>query len=227
VTAQVGEHFPAPEIGPPANRVDLWRVIGAAGDVAIDRAFRLEKTLLSADAMLPSAGVYLGVMTIAVQTIEMKGAEFTDYLKDEGLESVIAARKSAGETDAPARERYARYAKIAVRTGPGDAASLLRPVGLKAEFVPQTDPTSLKPGQPLTVQLLTDGRPVPNAAVTAVGGNGGTTATARTDENGRVSLALDRPGAWLIKTVHMTKLPPGSTEHWESFWVTLAVHTAG
>jgi hypothetical protein len=35
-------------------------------------------------------------------------------------------------------------------------------------------------------------------------------------------------GAWLVKTVHMARLPksfpPGP--EWESFWVTLAFHTA-
>ena len=226
VTAQVGEHFPKPETGPTPDRVELWRVVGPQGDVQVTRDFRAEKTMLSADVRLPAAGAYLGVMTILARTIEMKGQEFTDYLKEEGLDGVIAARRASGESDKPGKERYARYAKIAVRNGAGSADHLTRPAGLKAEFVPTSDPTAVRAGQSLTVQFLVDGKPVAGAAVTAAGPAEGASVKGRTDQNGRVTLTLDRAGAWLIKTVHMTRLPSGSTEDWESFWVTLALHTS-
>ena len=92
--------------------------------------------------------------------------------------------------------------------------------------MPAGDPTSVRAGQSLTVQLLFDGRPVADAAVTAVSAAEGESVTKRTDQNGRVTLTLDRAGSWLIKTVHMTRLPSGSTEDWESFWVTLDLHTS-
>ena len=47
------------------------------------------------------------------------------------------------------------------------AVHLTRPVGAKAELVPAADPTSLRSGETFTLQLLADGRPVPNAAVYA------------------------------------------------------------
>lgn len=224
VTAQVGEHFPTPETGPTPDRVDLWRVLGATGEVPVTRTFRHEKTMLSGDVTLPAPGAYLGVMTIVARTIEMKGDEFTKYLQEEGLTGIIAARKAAGETDTPAKERYARYAKIVVRNGAGPADHLTRPAGLKAEFVPASDPTRVRPGEALTLQLLVGGKPVADATVRAVG-SAGTPVQGRTDGNGRVTLRLDRPGAWLVKTVHMSRLPAGSSEDWESFWVTLALHT--
>lgn len=226
VTATVGEHFPKGETGPTADRVEQWRVIGASGDVPVTRQFRVDKTMLSAEAPLPAAGAYLGVMTILARTIEMKGSEFTEYLKEEGLDAVIAARQASGDADKPAKERYARYAKIVARSGAGSADHLTRAIGLKAEFVPSTDPTAVRPSQPLTLQLVVEGKPVANAAVTALADTPGAALNARTDSNGRVRLVLDRPGAWLIKTVHMARLPAGASEDWESFWVTLALHTA-
>ena len=57
-------------------------------------------------------------------------------LREEGLESVIEARRLAGEADAEGRERYARYAKVVLRTGAGAANHVTRPVGLKSELVP-------------------------------------------------------------------------------------------
>ncbi len=92
--------------------------------------------------------------------------------------------------------------------------------------MPATDPTSVRAGQTLTVQLLVNGRPVPNAAVSAAVDGG--EIPRQTDAQGRATLPIDRDGAWLVKTVHMTRLPksfpPGP--EWESFWVTLAFHTA-
>ena len=119
-------------------------------------------------------------------------------------------------------ERYARYAKIALRHGDGSGAHLTRPVGLKAEFIPSSDPTALRAGQTLSLQLVADKRAVGDAEVTAVNASGGTPIKARSDKDGRVTLRLDRPGSWLVKTVHMTRVTDTPGVSWESFWVTLS-----
>ncbi|MNC93532.1 hypothetical protein D3C83_101840 [compost metagenome] len=46
----------------------------------------------------------------------------------------------------------------------------------------------------------------------------------RTDAMGQVTLPIDRPGAWLVRTVHMV---PGSevglpNVDWDSYWATFA-----
>jgi uncharacterized GH25 family protein len=95
---------------------------------------------------------------------------------------------------------------------------------MKAEFVPATDPTAVHAGGSLTVQLLTDGKPVGNAEVSAV--SDGTLVKGDTDADGRVTLKIDREGAWLIRTVHMVPLTGSPEVDWESYWVTLSFHTA-
>jgi uncharacterized GH25 family protein len=120
------------------------------------------------------------------------------------------------------KERYSRYAKLAIRNGDGSAAHLTRPVGVKAELVPAADPTALRSGETLTLQLLVDGKPAPNAAVYAAVDGGAF--PRQTDAAGRVTFIIDREGEWLVKTVHIKRLPkafpPGPD--WESYWVTLA-----
>ena len=179
---------------------------------------------MASDVTLPAPGAYLGVAMVSAQTIEMKGQEFTDYLKEEGLEPIIAARNTAGETDKTTKERYARYAKIALRNGPGPGLHLTRASGLRAEFIPASDPTTVRAGGTLSVQLLAAGKPVADAAVSAVSGE--QAIRAQTDKDGRVTFTIDRSGAWLIKTVHMVRLPQPAEAEWESYWVTLAFHTA-
>ncbi len=226
VTGNVGEKFPVATHLPTIDRVNAWRVIGAAGDVDLGNEFHQEGQSLATYVPLSASGAYLGVMTVEPRTIEMKGPAFTEYLREEGLQRVIAERQAAGETDRPARELYAGYAKVAIRNGRGDATHLTRPVGVKAEFVPTTDPTAVHAGESLTVQLLIDGMPVADAAVTAVAEN--SSVKGRTDANGRVTLTIDREGAWLLKTVYMARLPHDRSleANWESSWVTFTFHTA-
>ena len=225
ITAGIGEHFPTrTSTRMQAGAFAEWRVLGAAGGVPVANDFLKAGDEFTTRVALPAPGAYLGVAVIAPQTIEMKGDEFTDYLKEEGLDAIVAARQAAGESASAATERYARFAKIALRNGAGPGAHLTRPVGLKVEFVPAADPTTVRVGQPLTMQFLVGGAPVANATVMAV--SGGVASKAQTNAEGRATFTIGRPGPWLIKAIHMVRLPPGSPTVWESSWATLTFHTA-
>ncbi len=39
----------------------------------------------------------------------------------------------------------------------------------------------------------------------------------RTDSEGRVTFAADKPGMWLIKAAHMVPAPPEVNAEWKSF----------
>ena len=227
ITAGIGERFPSrTTFRARDNWLADWRLIGPGAEPTVRPNFQKNDLVLAADISLPSPGAYLGVAVVSAQTIEMKGPEFTEYLKEEGLEQIIEARRIAGERDKTTKERYARYAKVALRTGAGTGSHLSTPVGIKAEFVPASDPTAVRPGDALTVQLLADGKPVANAAVVAVTAGEGGIVRATTDSAGRATFKIDRNGPWLVKTVHMVRLAPPSEAEWESYWVTLAFHTA-
>jgi hypothetical protein len=197
-------------------------LIGAEGDLpAIE--FRPRLLEMQADVDVPSPGAYLGVARVNAQLTEMTGEAFTRYLAEERLHGVIAYRDMVGESGLVATERFYRFAKVAVRNGAGPADHLTRAVGAGAEFVPEQDPTALRPGTPLTVQLLVAGKPAAHAPVSAVSET--TVIDAHTDDEGRVTIAVDRAGAWLVRTVYMVRLAPGDDAEWESYWVTLAFHT--
>jgi uncharacterized protein DUF4198 len=228
ISAHVGEHFPNGTEFTTPDRVGSWRVLGPGGEVAPD-GFRRDANSLVADVVLPSPGAYLATMTVLPRVTTMKGPLFTSYLLEEGLEWVLAARLKAGVSEDTATERFARYAKVALRNGFGTGAHLSWPVGFPAEFVPMTDPTLLRAGQLLTFQLLADRKPVSGAVVAARASNGGHPILGRTDSTGHVTLQIDREGAWLVRTVHMvTGAQAGVPEvEWDSYWATFAFHTAG
>ena len=223
ISAGVGERFPTRlDFKTPTNWFDDWRVIGPSGPVQVPKAFERRDLAMAADVVLPGTGAFLAVMRVAPRMIDMKADEFNDYLKEEGLTDAIAERHSLGESGRPAKERYSRYAKLALRNGDGSGAHLTRRVGVKAELVPAADPTMLRSGDTFTLQLLVDGRPVPNNAVYAAVEGGAF--PRQTDAAGRVTFTIDREGEWLVRTVYMKRLPktfpPGPD--WESYWVTLA-----
>ena len=226
ITAGIGERFPTrTTFRAGEDWLAAWRLIGAREDQPAPKAWTQQGLEMTAGVNLSPPGAYLGVAIVGFQTTEMQGPAFTDYLKEEGLDAIVAARQSAGETDKATTERYSRFAKIAMRSGPGSAGHLTRQVGLRAELVPAADPTSIRAGQSLAVRLFYNGRPVAGAVVSAV--SQGTAVRATTDARGRATFAIDRAGPWLIKSIHMIRLPAGSPAEWESFWTTLTFHTAG
>ena len=49
---------------------------------------------------------------------------------------------------------------------------------------------------------------------------------ARSDQNGRATFAIDEPGPWLVKAVHMVPAAAGTNADWESFWASLTFEMA-
>jgi len=226
ITAGIGERFPTrTEFPAREDWLAAWQLIGGRQQRQADpKEWTRQGLEMSAGVSLSPPGAYLGVAILGFQTAEVKGPAFTAFLKEEGLDAIVAARQAAGETDKTTTERTSRYAKIAMRSGPGGSGHLTRPVGLRAELVPATDPTSIRAGQSLAVRLFYNGAAVPGAALSAVSKD--TALRATTDRRGQATFAIEREGPWLIKGTHMIRLPAGATAEWESFRATLTFHTA-
>jgi uncharacterized GH25 family protein len=230
VTANVGDRFPNPTSFTAPERVESLRLIGPAGETDVTPRFRREGDSLAADVRLPSTpGTYVIAMTIKPRFIEIKPPEFAKYLQHEGLEAVISERANRGETDRPGRERYSRYAKVVVMAGNRDAGHVIRPLGLTAELVPLSDPTSLRVGDTLVVRLLAQGQPVAGALLGGIyaaskGAPDDWPLKGRTDANGEVRFGLTHGGPWLFRSVHMVRASdPGSpAADWASYWASLA-----
>jgi len=230
VTANVGDRFPVPTSFTAPERVDRVRIVGPDGEVPVVPQFRRDQNSLATDLELSrTPGTYVIVMTIKSRFIEIKAPDFATYLRHEGLEPIVAERAKAGETERAGRERYSRYAKAVVRMGDGPADHVTRPLGLSAELVPLSDPSTLRVGQSLTLRLLANAKPVSGAVVGGIYGSSKGAPDdwplkARTNQNGEVTFVLEHAGEWLFRSVHMTRAPdPGSpAADWESSWASLA-----
>lgn len=167
-----------------------------------------------------------GVMIVGYHSrpsaVELPAEKFNQYLKEEGLDVIAALRARRGETNAPARELFARCAKSLVVSGSTTSQSADRVLGFPLELVAENNPYARGTAQELSVRLLYDNRPLAGALVAAMNRlDGGEKVTARTDRDGRVRLRLRSNGMWLVKAVHMIAAPPASGAQWASFWASL------
>jgi uncharacterized GH25 family protein len=145
-------------------------------------------------------------------TLEAK--KFEEYLKEEGLERIIALR---AKSTAPAKERFYRCAKSLLDVS--GSAPVDRPLGFTLELVPRANPYALRAGDALPMSLTFRGKPIANVLVVAMHKNG--SVRARTDAKGHVSLRIAHRGFWLVKAVHMEPAPPNAGVDWESWWASM------
>ncbi|HET9270384.1 MAG TPA: hypothetical protein VFO31_19540, partial [Vicinamibacterales bacterium] len=96
ITAGVGERFPTrTAFQAREDWLAVWRLVGAREDQPVPKEWTRQGLEMAARLSLSPPGAYLGVAIIGFQTTEMMGPAFTDYLKEEGLDAIIAARQSA------------------------------------------------------------------------------------------------------------------------------------
>ena len=161
----------------------------------------------------------------------MDSAKFEAYLKEEGLERIVAERAKRGESGATGVETYSRCAKSLIWID-GDAPASSsnnsdRATGMRLELIAAKSPGELKPGDDLSVQLLFDGKPIEGVKIVAANTANATAddpegqVIARSDADGRAPFKLPVGGMWMIHAVHMTRLPEEAEADWESIWTSL------
>jgi uncharacterized GH25 family protein len=154
--------------------------------------------------------------------VTLPAEKFTAYLKEEGLDAVIAARAQSQTSQREGREIFSRAAKSLVRSGtvaPGSGDSAL---GFPIELVAEKNPYQMTAGQTLPVRLTYRNAPLAGALMVAfTQRHPYHKLSVRSDRDGRATFTIDEPGPWMVKAVHMVPAPAGSNADWESFWASL------
>jgi uncharacterized GH25 family protein len=152
-------------------------------------------------------------------TVDMPADKFNQYLKDEGLDGILALRARRKQMGEASHELFSRCAKSLVLAGSPGRAQGDRTLGFTLELVAEKNPYALRSGEELPVRLTYQGRALSGALVVAMNKmDPGQKLSARTDAEGRVRFRLPQGGMWLVKSVHMI---PGAKADWESYWASL------
>jgi uncharacterized GH25 family protein len=170
------------------------------------------------------AGTYVIGASTRPSVIALSADDFNLYLKDDGIPDVLEARKSAGELEKPARERYHKHVKALIQVGTTRSKHYATALGYPAELVPVENPYELSSGASLHVKTLVDGKPAANQLV-LYGGTGANAAgiearSVRSNAEGVATVPLAVPGVWYIKFINMARVQ-GDTVDYESKWATL------
>jgi hypothetical protein len=225
---RVGDHFAGEPVGRNGDKLIRFFSVAPSGEVT--DVVGMEGADPAGVTRFSAPGLYTLAYHGRPSTVSLEARAFEAYLKEEGLERIIAERAARGESAAPGRELFARSVKAFVRAGPGSSsAGYDRAVGLPLEIVPEADPFA---GgiRALPVRLLADGKPLAGALLVVLrkdsptSGKGVEISTARTDGDGRAMLEL-APGFLLIKAVHMVRADAASGADWSSTWTSLTFET--
>jgi hypothetical protein len=152
----------------------------------------------------------------------LEAEPFEAYLREEGLESVIAVREGLGEGARAGLEVYSRCAKALVAVGEDGAEGYDHVFGFPLELVFQESPYALVADGDLTVGLLYDGKPLKDSVLVAV--NRSTPerlVRQRTDDRGQAAIRFSERGVWMVTAIHMVRAAAGVEADWESFWASL------
>lgn len=225
VHLKVGEHLKGDPVRRNPARMESFTAVGPGGEVPLPG---LDGTDPAGLFKAAGPGAYTFVYRGRPSNLELPAAKFEAYLREEGLESVLEARRAAGESGRPGRERFVRCAKALVKIGDGAMGGFEGPVHLRLELIPEADPMLPAETRELPLRVVFEGRPLAHAKLVAqCEGDPGREIAARSDAEGRVRLRLDRPGRWMVKTVHMVRLTGVPDADWESLWASLSFEAAG
>lgn len=239
VLGQTSSKFPTTESAVATDRIADARIIGAQGEERISDLSIAGKSLrLKARPTAP--GQYAIAATLHWRSSRESAESFRRYLSLEGAPAALERIEREGllkGRDSVTR-RYAKYAKTLVQVGAGGGQAFNRVAGHPLEFIPGSDPSVLRAGDTLRVQLLFQSRPVAHARVHA-GAVHWTTpmpdpphevaedAELVSDGAGWLRVPISASGLWNIRTIQIMQSPAGSGADWDAHWATLVFLVGG
>ncbi len=228
VSLAVGQNFVGDTVGISPTLVTRLRRFSAT--VSVDLLARLPRQPVGQIAIaLPRAGSYVIALDTHPSEIALEAPLFHAYLRDEGLDWVIAAREADGTAASPGRERYRRNIKTLVQAGDKPDASYRQRTGQRLEIVPLADPSDPRNAASASFQVFFDNRPLANALLKFWRQTSGKSIAIRaiSDGNGMVTATLAPAGVWMASVVHMTRVTDSPDHDWDSHWGNLTFRLAG
>ncbi len=220
LSLRVGENFVGDPVGFGSPVVDSLRWFNKTE--AVDLTPQLPGTLDQDSVILTFERT--GSQWISIDTkpffATLSPDSFNAYLREEGLDQILARRRASGQDDLPGRERYRRHIKTLLTVGGQSDLAAVPQTGQMLEFVPLDEPARLKAGDALRLQVLFDGKPLTDALVKLWHQKEGqiTVLRTRTDARGLSITKLPWSGVWMASVVHMVSINDDPQWDWDSHW---------
>ena len=134
--------------------------------------------------------------------------------------AVLSAWQRMQARGLPWNERYTKHARILLGSSADALAAAALPTGMDLDVL-LTATAPPRRGQPLVLQVLRDGRPLPHFAVELRNDRSGVGLWRRTDAEGRLQFTPPLAAQWLLRGIDL-RPAEGDPDTWDSRFVTLA-----
>lgn len=218
-----GMNFPTPLSAIKPERIEhaLFRLGG--------HQFDLSNKIVTAKSLrfntkLTELGIAAFWVELKPRTIELSAKKVQNYLHEIGADESILKEWNKSKKNKRWRETYTKHAKtfVNVAKNTADTSAWSEPVGMFLEIVPETNPTTLKAGDDLSVKLLKQGQVMRNFPIGLVHESSQKGQFAKTDEQGTVKFHLEKSGRWMVRSTELRKSTQPGIE-WESSFTTLSL----
>ena len=217
-----GMEFPRFETAPEPLRLARadWRLGDQTGNIS---SFEKGETSTTVGGRVTNEGTGVVCVEFHPREIDLEPEEVEHYFEEIGApETVRRAWQDAG-AGAGFHETYTKRAKTYVRVGDaGEDKSCLGSTSFAIDFLPDRDPTALKPGDRLTIRVVKGGDDeIEGLAVGAVCGSDGKTTLLRTNQSGAAVIPIHAGGWWLVRATELRRKADGT---WESDFTTMTFY---
>jgi uncharacterized GH25 family protein len=227
VTLFVGENFTGEAWAKRASRTATLLHFAPSDTINLtDIAKKDDSTAITINTA--EAGTHLLYLHSNPSFIALDAQKFNAYLKEDGLDNILALRKQNNQLHLPAREHYERFAKSIVQVGNTYTSQYQTATGGLLDMQLSKNPYQVKIGSSFSVTSKFDGVPLKNKKVVAwhkshSGKYLGKTVY-NTNDKGEINFTPTGRGIWMISTVHMVPAQDSSYDY-HSYWgsVTFAI----
>ncbi|NOT76101.1 MAG: DUF4198 domain-containing protein [Cyclobacteriaceae bacterium] len=167
-------------------------------------------------------GTHLMVLESNSAYIEMEADKFNDYLKEDGIDNILAERTKNNQLERPSKEFYKRYAKLLVQAGAKTDETFRKRMGFRYEIIPLANPYTLKTGDYLQCRVLWEGKPAPHTMVKVWShiGKKSFLTDIYSEDDGTIKFPISSNGSWMVSSVKMIASETEGAEY-QSLWTSL------
>jgi len=171
---------------------------------------------------LTEEGTQMIVMQSTNSFVELDGAAFNAYLKEDGLDEAYDYRERNNQLEKVGREFYSRHCKLLLQVGTKASDVYKKVMGWPIEIVPEKNPYEVKKGEMMRFRILAKGKPLFSARVKVWNrkDNRTTLQNIYTDKEGWIETRVSNGGPWMVSVVTMERLSDSQAD-WQSYWGSL------
>ena len=172
----------------------------------------------------PEAVVATLWVELKPKEIELSDDDVAHYLEEARAPEEVQKAWAEQKGRAKWKELYTKCAKTCIAIGsPDEDRSWASYSGMTLEFVPLTNPTTLRVGDSAQFKLLRNREPLAGAAVALHSEGDAGPRYATTDAQGVVTFSFEAAGPTMLATVYLR--PPAEGKPWESEFSTITFET--